>query len=85
MRQRSGRSSKVWYKSYTVWFNFISVLLIVIEEYFELIKPLVNESTYSIIVILVSAINLYLRLMVTRPLDFRQHLYENKDNLINKK
>lgn len=64
--------TKPWYKSWTIWFNILSVIGIVIEQYFDLIKPLVSDKAYAIIVIVVASFNLYLRLFVKTPLTLRK-------------
>ncbi len=64
--------TKPWYKSWTIWFNILSVIGIVIEQYFDLIKPLVSDKAYAIIVIVVASFNLYLRVFVKTPLTLRK-------------
>ena len=64
--------TKPWYKSWTIWFNILSVIGIVIEQYFDLIKPLVSDKAYAIIVIVVASFNLYLRIFVKTPLTLRK-------------
>lgn len=64
--------TKPWYKSWTIWFNILSVIGIVIEQYFDLIKPLVSDKVYAIIVIVVASFNLYLRVFVKTPLTLRK-------------
>lgn len=64
--------TKPWYKSWTIWFNILSVVGIVIEQYFDLIKPLVSDKAYAIIVIVVASFNLYLRVFVKTPLTLRK-------------
>lgn len=64
--------TKPWYKSWTIWFNILSVIAIIVEQYFDLIKPLVSDKAYAIIVIVVASFNLYLRVFVKTPLTLRK-------------
>lgn len=55
---------KVWFNSITLWFNFLSILFVVVEEHAELLKSVLNEKEYTIVLILVSTINIFMRLNV---------------------
>ena len=77
--RRAWGAPKPFYKSLTVWVNVISVVAIVIEQQLELLKPIMSETSYALLAIAVASVNLYLRLYVHRPLEFRKH-DNNQDN-----
>lgn len=65
-------ASKPWYKSFTIWFNILSVIAVVVEQQLELIRPLVSDGMYAFIAIGVASFNLYLRIFVKKPLCLKE-------------
>lgn len=60
--KRKRKVHKAWYKSWTVWFNIISVLALAVESQLQLLQSLMGEAEYALVAILVAAVNLYLRM-----------------------
>lgn len=59
---------KRWYCSKTLWFNMFIALGAAIESQTELLKPYIGVSGYTMLVMLVPAINAGLRFMSTTEL-----------------
>lgn len=70
--RRRRRRAKPWYTSWTIWFNFISVVLVVTESQLELLRPVLSEGEYAAIAIGVASVNLYLRIFSGSALYLRK-------------
>jgi hypothetical protein len=62
---------KKWYKSKTIWINFIIALLTVLEANYDFIKE-TSQDKYMYIVIITTAINFWLRTITTESIKRRK-------------
>lgn len=58
---------KKWYKSKTIWINFIIALLTIIEANYDFIKE-TSQDKYLLIVLVTTAINFWLRTITTESI-----------------
>lgn len=65
-------NNKLWYRSITLWFNFLSVVGIVIESQMEILKPLLTDKQYALLAIGVASVNMYIRLYVHKGLTIKR-------------
>ena len=70
--RRRRRTAKPFYASWTIWFNFISVALVVTESQLELLRPVLSDGEYAAIAIGVASVNLYLRIFSGSALYLRK-------------
>ena len=59
---------KKWYKSKTIWVNFIIALLTVIEANYDFLKE-TSQDKYMYIVIITTAVNFWLRTITSKELE----------------
>ena len=56
---------KKWYRSKTIIFNLISMSLLGAEQSFSLLQPVLGESTYGILLFVITMANIVLRTITT--------------------
>lgn len=61
---------KEWYKSKTLWFNAVIAGLASLEPVFPLLRPLLGESYYPVLMVLLTAGNGALRVVTTQGVNF---------------
>ena len=59
---------KVWYKSKTVWFNFLSAAIPVLESYLALFTPLLGDDATRMYIAIIILGNIMLRFTTTTKL-----------------
>ena len=56
---------KPWYKSKTIIFNLLGILLLGAEQNFSLLQPMLGESVYGIVLFIITMANIGLRIITT--------------------
>ena len=56
---------KKWYKSKTILFNLISMMLIGAEANFALLQPMLGDSAYGVTLFVITMVNIGLRTITT--------------------
>lgn len=56
---------KKWYKSKTIIFNLLSILLLGVEQNFALLQPMLGESVYGVMLFSITMANIGLRTITT--------------------
>ena len=56
---------KKWYKSKTIIFNSLSMLLIGAETNFMLLQPILGDSAYGVVLFIITMANIGLRTITT--------------------
>ena len=56
---------KKWYKSKTILFNLLSMGLLGAEQSFSLLQPMLGESTYGVVLFIITMANIGLRTITT--------------------
>ena len=56
---------KKWYESRTIQFNLLSTLLLGVEANFPLIQSVLGESTYGVVLFIITMANIGLRTITT--------------------
>lgn len=64
--------SKPVAKSKTIWFNAIMAALSVAELNFNLLAPVLGESTYGVLLFGITAGNAFLRVITNSPITFKK-------------
>lgn len=57
-----------WWRSRTIWFNVLVGLFAVLEAYTRFLQPLLGDTLYGITLLIVAAVNVFLRTITTQPL-----------------
>lgn len=61
-------STKAWWKSRTLWLNFIALLLATAESQIGLLRDVLPINVYALMAIALPALNMLLRVATTAPL-----------------
>lgn len=61
-------SAKAWWKSRTLWLNFIALLLAAAESQVGLLREVLPINLYALMAIALPAVNMLLRVATTTPL-----------------
>lgn len=62
---------KNWYKSKTLWANFLIAIITVIEANYDFLKE-TNQDKYIYIVLITTAVNFWLRTITTQKITRRK-------------
>lgn len=65
------RRGKAWWRSWTLWFNVVSAVFVVVEAHMSLLQSILSPAAFNVTGFVIAVVNALLRIKTTTAIALR--------------